>query len=201
MATSVRSMHSIDHMARAVGKRIISNAMATATCFGCNGTAATRDRRLLSGSPASVAVQTTWKDILAIRVKTSESADVAAFAAEVEADVNSGYMCRKCFYSYERYQKMKESLLANIQLVLYSRQQVCQHVEVGTKRSSRDNESDSDKQPRKVARLSQNVPKRRLHFCRDQSDNLSTSVVVSVLYIIYYNYSYYIAIELVIWFH
>ena len=52
-----------------------------------------------------------------MKVKLNESADIAAIAAHIEADVNGGYMCRKCFYSYERYLQVKESLLANIQMV------------------------------------------------------------------------------------
>ena len=62
-----------------------------------------------------------------MKVKLDESADIAAIAAHIEADVYSGYMCRKCFYSYQHYLQMKESLLANIQNVIFSHQhgEVC----------------------------------------------------------------------------
>ena len=153
-------------------------AMAYATCFGCSGPAPTRDRRLLSGSPASIAVQNAWKDILGMKVKLDESADIAAIAAHMEADVNSSYMCRKCFYSYERYLQMKESLLANIQNVIFSHQ----HSEVRKRTATEMTGCDSEMTPRKVPRLLQNVPKRRLNF--SQSNAASPAVVVSVSLVI-----------------
>ena len=148
-------------------------AMACATCFGCGRPALTRERRLLSGSPASIAVQTAWKGILAMKVKLDESADIAAIAAHIEADVNGGYICTKCFYSYQRYLKMKEPLLA---MVISSHQ----HDEVCT--STEMTGCDSEMPPRKVPRLLQDVPKRRLNF--SQSNTASPAVVVSVSLII-----------------
>ena len=69
---------------------------------------------------------------------------------------------------------MKESLLANIQKVIITHL----HSEVRTRTSTEMDECDSEMPPRKVPRLMQDAPKRRLNF--SQSNTSSPAVVVSV---------------------
>ena len=147
-----------------------SVGMSTATCLGCNGAADPHDRRLLSG-PTSTSVLSAWKEIIATKVQADRSLETVA--AQVQASANSAYLCRRCFTLFDRYQKTKVLLLANIEAVLSS--QPDQHELVGSKRPSAEIDDDSTN-PVKVARLTQAHARRQLSF----SAASSPPVVVSV---------------------
>ena len=145
---------------------------ASAACLGCNSTTDARDRRLPLGPNSKLALSA-WKEIIQLKVQADRSLETVA--ANVEASANSGFWCRKCFTLFERYEKTKVLLLANIQPVLSS--QPGQHELVGSKRSSAELDDDSTN-PVKVARLTQAHARRHLSFSASSSS--SPPVVVSL---------------------
>lgn len=155
--------------------QLFGSVMSTAACLGCNSATDARDRRLPLGPNSKLALSA-WKDIIALKVEADRSLETVA--AYVQTRVNSGFWCRKCFTLFERYEKTKVLLLANIQSVLSS--QPGQHELVGSKRSSAEIDDDSTNHV-KVARLTQAHARRHLSFSAAPSSSSSPPVVVSLL--------------------
>lgn len=143
--------------------------MAAISCLGCNRSTDPHDRRLLTG-PKSSEVYAAWKEILALRQEDNPDrlAELERIAAVAE-DATTGMLCRKCFTAFNGYQRVKTSLLTNIDAVISSHN--VQHI-AGAKRALDGSEGVFLRA--KVPRHSS--AKRQLNFT--QVDNHSPSVVV-----------------------
>ena len=93
-------------IAAGILKNMSSSARPVVLCLACGEvTSRTSDRRNLRNS-SSQHVIPLWKDLVAEELsKRNQHADLDDLVSG-----NSGYMCRKCFYAYEKYLKVKEEL-------------------------------------------------------------------------------------------
>lgn len=91
--------------------------MAAVVCLACcDITSRASKRRNLSSSSSSHVVPL-WKEIVQEEIqKQDRNIDIDSV---VDPD-RSGYMCRKCFYAYEKYMKLKESLSSKARLAIDS---------------------------------------------------------------------------------
>ena len=87
----------------------------SARCLACGGEAVARERRVLN-SEATHNVVAAWKEIVqlkAIELHVSLSEEFLGIAGTERSD-RPGCMCRKCFSMFERYLRIRETLLSNI---------------------------------------------------------------------------------------
>lgn len=80
-------------------------------CLGCGADLSKRagDRRVLTSS-ASRKVLPVWKEVVSQKLQeTGKTIDIEATSSK------PGYICRKCFCTYERFQRHKATLLASIE--------------------------------------------------------------------------------------
>jgi len=88
-------------------------------CLACGGEAVARDRRVLHSATASNVVAA-WKEIVELKaqeLRVSVSKQVLAVVGTEESD-KPWCMCRKCFLLFDRYLRLRESLLNNIHAVV-----------------------------------------------------------------------------------
>ena len=87
----------------------------SARCLACGGEAVARERRVLN-SEAARNVVAAWKEIVqlkAIELRVSLSEEFIGVVGTERSD-RPGCMCRKCFSMFERYLRIRETLLSNI---------------------------------------------------------------------------------------
>ena len=85
-----------------------ASAMAASTkvvlCQACGEEASASDRRSVSGGGGAQNVLAVWTELFSVEIHR-QRLDMPS--------TTSGCMCRKCFYAYEKYIKLKEILSAN----------------------------------------------------------------------------------------
>ncbi len=81
----------------------MKSAMTSAICLACGGVAAVGSRRIIKTQSCD-GVSILWKEIERELEKKGEALDLDNLISSQQ----EAYMCRKCFYAYEKTTRSKE---------------------------------------------------------------------------------------------
>ena len=83
--------------------RMLSSSTGAALCLSCASPTLVRGRRIL-GTPESKRVTLVWKETVLNEIQKEEK----QFDADSIITRKERYLCKKCFYAYEKFAEKKE---------------------------------------------------------------------------------------------